>query len=552
MNIEEKNLYVKAISKKIKVDNLIARLLYNRGLTNEEDIFNFFLKEDLDNPFLLPNLKKGVNRILDALDKDEKIIVYGDFDVDGMLSSCILYLFLKKINANVDIFIPNHEDGYGLSKRNIQKLFDEKEASLIVTVDTGITAKGIDEFCNNLGIDLIITDHHEIVKNKLPSESYAIINPKLINQEHDLRNLAGAGVSYFLVRAINSKINKKVDLINYKVLAALATISDMVPLLGNNRIIVKEGLSLLYETDIAGLNILLDSIKFFNFPNANDISFNLIPILNSAARMNQAKVTLNLFTENNLLSYAFAEELKKINKERKEKSNKMYEIAFKLAKESKSNKFILLESKIFEDGFVGLVANKISEEFILPTIVFSESENKIKASARANMSKVNFLELIKLLDPHLINGGGHKEACGFSFKKDNKEKIIELIKNFFEENKIESNKEFYEEEIEFSELNIDNLINYLYKMEPFGMKNSAPVLKIKNIPISEFSEFRFLKEKHLLLKIGANFSLFHFFLSNKEKFKYKEKINNNKEKIDLILELFSKGRKLEGYVHSFE
>ena len=302
MQFNEKEIYAKAISKKIKVDPIISKLLYNRGLKNEQDIYNFFLNEKLDNPFLLPDLKKSVDRVLQALDDDEKIIIYGDYDVDGMISTCILFLFLKKINANVEIFIPNREDGYGLTEKNILKLYEENEASLIITVDTGSTAKGIDVYCNTLSIDLIITDHHEIIEDKLPSESFAIVNPKLIEEDHDLKRLAGAGVSYFLVRAINSKLKKKEVLINYQVLAAIATIADMVPLIGNNRVIVKEGIGLLYETDIAGLNILLDSLKFYHYPNANNLAFNLIPILNSAARLNQSNVTLILLTDNNLVS----------------------------------------------------------------------------------------------------------------------------------------------------------------------------------------------------------------------------------------------------------
>lgn len=552
MDFNEKEIYSKAISKKLGIPLLISKLLYNRNIKTEDDIYQFFVNDELDNPFLIPNLKIAVDRILKAIDDDEKIIVYGDYDVDGLMSSSILYLYLKKINANVDIFIPKREDGYGLNKNSIKKLYEEKEASLIVTVDTGTTAKGIDLYCKELNIDLIITDHHEVIDDKLPNESYAIINPKLIEQEHDLRYLSGSGISYFIVRALNSKVKKKENLINYKVLSAIATISDMVPLIGNNRIIVKEGISLLYETDIAGLNILLDSMNFFDYPNANNLAFNLIPILNSAARMNQSDVTLNLLTENNLLSYAHAESLKKINIKRKEESNKMYEVAFNIVKDKKFDKYIILESDHFKSGFVGLIANKISEEFILPTIVLSESETNFKASCRSNIVSINFLDLIKRLDPYLINGGGHKEACGFSFKKDNKEKILKEIDLFFKDINLEKEKAFYEEEIEFSEFDEKILINYLYKMEPFGMKNSAPILKIKNIPIDKITEFRFLKDKHLLMKIGKKFSMFHFFLSNKEKFQYKEKIKDNKENITIVLELFSKGWKLEGYIHSFE
>lgn len=555
MTFNEKESYSKAISRKIKIPLIFSKLLYNRGIKNEEDIFNFFLNEDLSNPFLLPNLKQAVDRILKAIDLNEKIIVYGDYDVDGMMSSCLLFLFLKKINANVDIFIPQRKDGYGLSKKNIERLVDEEEVNVIITVDNGITAKGMDEVCLEKSVDLIITDHHDIIENKLPKKAFSIVNPKMISVESDLKYLAGAGVSYFLVRAINSKIEKKESLIDYKVLAALATISDMVPLIGNNRVIVKEGLSLLLETNLSGLNILLDSLRFFYYPNANDIAFNLIPILNSAARMERVDITLNLLTENNLLSYKYAEDLKKLNEERKKESNKLYDISFLLAKKNieKNKNVIILEDPSFKEGFNGLIANKISEEFLLPTIVFSEDGNKVKASGRRGFTQINLLKLIEDIDSLLINGGGHQAAIGFSFNKEKLELIKEKIYIFFDNNTIEISKDSYEEEIEYNEFIIEDFINILYKMEPFGINNPAPIIKIKNIPYDSFSELKFLSNnKHFKMKVGNKFDIFHFFLSTKEFNLYKEKMYKNKENITITLELFSKGLKLVGYVHSFE
>lgn len=555
MNFNEKESYSKAISKKIKIPLIFSRLLYNRGIKNEEDIFNFFLNDELSNPFLLPTLKQAVDRILKAIDLNEKVIVYGDYDVDGMMSSCLLFLFLKKINANVDIFIPQRKDGYGLSKENIERLADEEEANVIITVDNGITAKGMDQVCIDKSIDLIITDHHDIIKEKLPTKALTIVNPKLISVDSDLKFLAGAGVSYFLVRAINSKLEKKESLIDYKVLAGLATISDMVPLIGNNRVIVKEGISLLLETNLSGLNILLDSLKFFYYPNANDIAFNLIPILNSAARMERVDITLNLLTENNLLSYKYAEDLKKLNEERKKESNKLYDIAFVLTKKNieKNKNVMILESPAFKEGFNGLIANKISEEFLLPIIVFSEEGNKIKASGRRGFTEVNLLEMINKIDSLLINGGGHEAAIGFSFEKSNLKDIKEKINTFFEKHKIEISKDSYEEEIEYKDFIMEDFINILYKMEPFGISNPAPIIKIKNIPYESFSELKFLSSnKHFKMKIGTKFDIFHFFLSTKEYNLYKEKMYKNKENITITLELFSKGLKLVGYVHSFE
>lgn len=554
MSFDEKDIYIKAISNKIKIPLIFSKLLYNRDLKNEESIHSFFLKKELDNPFLLPNMKKIVDKIEEANDLNKKIVIYGDYDVDGMLSSCLLFLFLKKINANVDIFIPDREDGYGLSNKNIDKIIIEYDGELIITVDNGITAKDCASYCKEKNVDLIITDHHEIVKNKYPHDAYAVLNPKLIEVDSDLKNLAGAGVSYFLVRALNSRIKNKQDLIDYKVLAALATISDMVSLKGNNRLIVKEGIELLFETNLAGLNVLVDSLNFFYYPNSNDLAYNLIPILNSAARMNKTEITLNLLTENNLLSYKHSQDLKKLNEVRKQESARFYELAYESVKKNTlNNNYIFLINKEFKSGFIGLISNKISEEFNKPSIIGCEDGEQIRCSARKGKSDVNLVDLINFLEKDLIDGGGHASAIGFSFKKEKLKLIEEKINTFFKNKETKNIKDFHEEELDFSLFNINEFCKFLYKMEPFGISNPAPIIKIKDIKITDFTEIKYLKNnKHLKLKLGSNFELYHFFLSKKELLLYKEKMGNNKENITINVELFSKGYKLVGYIQSFE
>ena len=548
----DKDLYGKIIAETIESPQVIGELLYNRNLKDEKEIYKYFLKDDeLTNPFELPNMKKATERVAKAVSKNEKIVIYGDYDADGILASSLLFLFLKRSNANVDIFIPAREDGYGLSKKNIKKVFENYEADLLISVDTGITAKKEVTYAKELGLDIIITDHHEIQIDKIP-DAFAVINPKLLkNDKYNLKILAGAGVAYFFVRALNSKIyNGTESLKDYLVLATLATISDMVPLIANNRILVDRGLELLYETDIIGLNMLLDKIYFFNYPTAKDVGYKIVPLINASARMNKTEVAINLFTENNMFTYKIAEDLIKLNEERKKQTQIQYTEALKIVnKNQKNSSVLIIYSEKFTSGLIGLIANKIAEEFNKPTIVMAKEKNVVKGSMRNGGNPINLLDYINEIKSDIIEGGGHADAAGFSVKPNKIIQISKKIKNL----KIEDNKSKLEDDFEITidvnEPNLYEINKYIYRMEPFGIGNKNPLIKFINI--KKVSDAKLTQGGHIYLKINKYLNFYCFFPDNKQKAFLQNIIQKEKEEFSIIAEVYSNGYNISGYIHKF-
>lgn len=531
---------VNFLSKKNDLPQYVIKLLLNRNI-NEEEMLDFLIKDyKLSNPFLLNDMTKATDRILNAIDKGENIIIFGDYDVDGMIASTMLYNFLYQINANVSLHIPDRmKDGYGMSINQIIYLDEKKEANLIISVDTGITAFEPINEANKRGIDVIITDHHEISLDGLP-EAFAIVNPKI--NKSKLSYLAGAGVAFYLVRALAFLIskksqNKKPKIVDSLVFAMIATIADMVPLIGDNRLIVDKGISFLYETSNVGLNFLLDAIKFYDYPNAIDLSFKLSPILNAAGRLEKTDLVLELLTVRDLTINKISKEIVELNNLRKKMTEEQFQIAQELVDDTKN--FIVVSSDKFHQGLIGLIANKLVEKYGKPSIVISIlNEKEAKASGRG-ISGVNMKEIvIDKLSAFHQGGGGHEMAIGFSILNNQ----IEIFDK--EINKLKYEEINFDKEVEIELMHEDLMDNefkrYMQRLEPFGQSNPPPFVEVT---FNKFSRYKSYKNNHFHFQIDNNVEVWFFFAKN-EKSKI-ENISQSDCSFKVLGELISDGEKIK-------
>lgn len=540
----------KAISNSLEIPFEISLLLAKRGYDSEDKILDLYLKDqELSNPFLIPGMKNAALRIVQAVQQDEKIIIYGDYDVDGMLASVILYSYLKKNKTNVDIYIPDRkENGYGMTKDQLEKIKYEKEADLVISVDNGISAFDALSFAKSINLDVIVTDHHEVISGQLP-EAVAIVNPKLITKDSDLKFLCGAGIAFYLVRALNSIMfakGKKPQLTDYLVLSSLATISDMVPMVGDNRILVDKGLEFLYQTEILGLNFLLNKIFIPHYPNAQDLGFSLIPILNAAARMGETGKTINALTEKNLIVEKTVNDLIKLNNERKKLTVESTAEAIRIIEKEKlfEKEIIIIKSNKFHIGLIGLIANKLAEKYKKVVIVINDSNDlEWKASARTYQN-LDLTNIIKINDKYLLKGGGHKAAIGMSinpkcFDDFCANTLINYDKLIPENSDIKTDSS----EVDIPVAQIDQqFLKHLFLLEPFGINNPAPIMTISGI--KKYQSTDLTGTKTIRFKLNNYIEVTYFKPSEDQLKLYQEEIIQKEKSFSIIGELMSTGDKL--------
>lgn len=471
------------------LEELVEQLLINREIKTEKEREKFFnpqisdYKEDLN----IPGIEKAKKRIIEAIKKGEQIVVFGDFDVDGVCSTAIMYQGLSFLGAKVLPYIPHREkEGYGLSKEGLKKA-QEKGASLVVTVDNGIVALEAADFAKDLGIDLIITDHHT------PSEE----KPKAISIVHSL-NLCGAGVAWCLIKQLipEEESDSLLDLV------AIATVADLISLKGINHALVKQGLVELNKTKRPGLLALFAEAGLERGSlTTYHIGFLIGPRLNAMGRMEHALDSLRLLCTKDI---SRARELSKLlsqtNNLRKEKTLEAISIAKQISpvKFGDGKKIVVLSSKEWSSGIIGLVAGKLSEESGIPAIIISEGETFSKGSARSS-NGINIVETIRKCSDLLVDVGGHEKAAGFTVETCK----IELLKTRIEE--IVSSIEVEQ----ISKVAIEALVDLkkvtlkwaeeIDQFEPFGLGNIKPVLGSRNALISSLRTVG--EGKHLKFKI---------------------------------------------------
>ena len=494
---------VEEVKRKYQINELLATILVNRNIINEEDIRLFLnpTREDFYDPFLIKDMDIAVDRILQAIDKKEKVTIYGDYDVDGITSITVLKSFLKDIGLEANFYIPNRlEEGYGLNKNAIDKI-KQNGCDLMITVDCGISAIEEIEYANSLGIETIVTDHHE-AGNELP-KAIAVIDNKRKDSTYPFRELAGVGVVFKLTQALGIKLGLKEETyLKYLDIVCVGTISDIVPLVDENRVIAKLGLMLVKQTRNIGLKSIINSSGYTKI-DSNTISFGVAPRINACGRMGKAEEALELFLSSDIQEVrTLTQKLNEHNRKRQETEKSIFENALqKIEKEHlEKNKAIIVGGENWHHGVIGIVSSKITEMYFKPSILLSFEEDGIgKGSGRSIPGFDLHDALMKCLDT-IEKFGGHSMAVGITIKKDKLEEFKKEFEEIATESHIEEIVPIINIDAKIGLGNINKeMVESLKQLEPFGEANKMPIFAFKNLKIDSI---RALSEgKHLKLTL---------------------------------------------------
>ncbi|MEF2619913.1 MAG: single-stranded-DNA-specific exonuclease RecJ [Clostridia bacterium] len=500
------NEKVEELVKKRHITNLLASILVNRGIIDGEKI-NVFLnptRKDFYNPFLMPDMEIAVKRIVKAIENKEKIMIYGDYDADGITSITVLKKYLNEIGLKTGEYIPNRlNEGYGLNKDAISKIYNDGYR-LMITVDCGISGLEEVEYANSLGMEIIITDHHEPAE-KLP-EAIAVIDAKRKDNKYPFNQLAGVGVVFKLIQAISTELKlEEKEYLKYLDLVCIGTISDIVPLVDENRVIAKLGLKLIEKTKNIGLKTLLN-IADLKKIDSNAISFGVAPRINACGRMGFQEEALQLFlTEDSGEATKIAKRLVQFNQERQAKEKQIFEeVIEKIEKDDKDKKCIVLAEENWHHGVIGIVASKITEIYYKPSILICLEGDKGKGSGRSVPGFDLYTALTKCSD-YIEKFGGHSMAIGITIKKENFEKLKEAIEKYAQESNISDIMPIIniDKEINLKNINIEE-VKSLELLEPFGEGNKMPLFLLRNLKIDSIRALSGGKHLKLTLKQDNN------------------------------------------------
>ncbi|MCI8277683.1 MAG: single-stranded-DNA-specific exonuclease RecJ [Clostridia bacterium] len=499
---------IEEIMTKHGVSELLATVLVNREITDDEEIKVFLnpTRSDFHDPYLMPDMQKAVNRIIKAIENNEKVMIYGDYDVDGITSITVLKKYLKERGLLAGHRIPNRlKEGYGLNETAIREIANQGY-KLIITVDCGISGNNEIDLAYSLGMEVVVTDHHEPLEI-LPN-ALAIIDCKRKDNKYPFKSLAGVGVVFKLIQAINIKLGlDEKEYLKYLDIVSIGTISDIVPLVDENRVIAKLGLKLAEVTKIPGLKSLLISAGYKEV-NSNTVSFGIAPRINACGRMGHEEEALNLFlTENLVEANKITENLNKYNRERQEIEKRIFEEATqKIEKEKlKNNNAIVVGSENWHHGVIGIVASKITDLYFKPSILVCFEGESGNGSGRS-IPGFDLHEALCKSSEYLEKYGGHEMAVGLSV---NKSKFKEFSKRFEKIAEEENTDEItpvikVDKEIALKDIKLQN-VDDLKLLEPFGESNKMPIFIYKNLKIDSI---RALSEgKHLKLTLKDNNSI---------------------------------------------
>ncbi len=477
---------IEQLSKELNVDKVISSMLIKRGIKTFDQAKDFFRPniKQLHDPFLMQDMDKAVSRILQAIEEKESIMIFGDYDVDGTSSVALLSSFLNEIGADLSTYIPdrNHE-GYGISLKAIDLAKKNKE-TLIIALDCGIKANDQVQYALKKGIDFIICDHHN-PSNQLPN-AYAILNPKRNDCKYPFKELCGCGVGFKLIQAINKRKGLEIEnIISYLDLVAVAIAADIVPLIGENRILTYVGLQLINSNPRMGLHCILKNNKKKEF-NIGDLIFYIAPRINAAGRMDHAALALELLLEKDLnKGEKLAEKIEKLNLKRREVEKNITEHALKKIVDEdnqKSNSTVVFE-KSWNKGVIGIVASRIIEKHYKPTIVFCMSKDGNLTGSARSIQGVDLYEILQECKANILQFGGHKYAAGLTIEKEN----FKIFKTSFEK----AVKNYVKNKLPIKEIKIESKIilnsitpkffRILNQFEPFGPENKRPIFLSENL-----------------------------------------------------------------------
>lgn len=506
--------------------SLIERLLAIRGITKKNDIKTFLnpLEMEISNPNVFCDMEIAKNRIVEAIEQEQKILIYGDFDADGITSTSVLIKTLKHLSANVDYYIPDREnEGHGMHTKTLVKIMTAKKPKLIITVDCGISNLEEVKFLNSFGIEVIITDHHE-APEELPS-AFAIINPKAPNSLDgklsagkiiELTSLAGCGVAFKLAHALLDYYNKTEFVYEILPFVAVGTIADIVPLIGENRYYVAKGLDLITKGQHTGLTKLIESAGY-NLKSgitSENIAFGIAPRINATGRLDSVETSLKVLLSDNKAEINMAvQTLNELNKIRQTLCENTFLEAEEMYLKNQTNEnAIVLFNKNWNIGIIGIVASRFVEKYYKPAFIISyhEESKQYRCSARS----IKGINLYNALDANaeLFDGfGGHEMAAGFSFSEENasleqvKQALNETIKEMSEGLDLKPTLNI---DLLLDEKDLDiTIVDEISKLEPFGAYNPAPVFAIKDFVLKE-KTLMGENKKHLRLKIQGKDSVY--------------------------------------------
>lgn len=524
------------IAKTLKVSCAVARLLYNRGYSDAASAGAFLCADDtsLHDPYEMKDMRHAVIRILEAVQNGEKITIYGDYDVDGVTSVTLLYTYLSSLGATVDYYIPvRAKEGYGLSNPAIDSL-KQFGTQLMVTVDTGITAVNETEYARSIGIDVVITDHHEC-HGELPN-ACAVVNPHRPDCQYPFKELAGVGVVFKLICACELMRHPDVDAgqcvaricDKYLDLVAMGTVADVMPLSDENRYIVKKGLAAIEETDRVGLAALIEAATRPNTIekvapkkrkiNSGFVSFSLAPRINAAGRINSASKAVELLLETDEdIAAQKAEELCEINSERQRQENCIAEQAYAMIEQTcdlENDRVIVLDNDTWQQGIIGIVSSRITEKYGLPSILISFDGSMGDEPAYDDIGKgsgrgVKGMNLVDALDhcgDLLVQFGGHELAAGLSVKRCNIDDFRKRINDYAREKlgddelgvTVTADCEITLDEIDIS------TVEDISRLEPFGVANPTPLFVVRNLVLDKVIAMGGGRHSKLLLSSGHN------------------------------------------------
>ena len=505
------------IKQKYKLKNLIVKIIEQKNFKNEEELKVFLnpTRNDFYDPFLMPDMEKAVSRILKALKNNENITIFGDYDADGITSTTILKRFFHDINKECNVYIPNRlNEGYGLNKNAIKKL-SEDGTNLIITVDCGITAIEETKYAKELGIDIVITDHHE-PGEEIP-DAEAVVDCKRKDNKYPFRELAGCGVAFKLTQALckNLELNEN-QALKYLDIACVGTISDVVPLVDENRVIVKLGMLLLKQTKNLGLKQIINNAHFKEF-NSMSVAFGITPRINACGRLGHQDEALELFTtDNQEKATELAKKMDEYNIQRQLEEKRIYDEAITLLQEEAQKNgitnCIVLGHENWNPGVIGIVSSRITEKFYKPSISLCLDKDMAKGSGRS----IEGSDLHKALtecDKYLTNYGGHSLAAGLSLNRKDFEKFKNMINEYAEKNIKDEDlipTINIDLKLEDSQLNIED-VEELKLLEPFGQSNEEPIFMITNLKVVSIKTLSdgkhlklYLKNQNYLDAIGFN------------------------------------------------
>lgn len=462
----------------------------------------FVKLSNIPHPSSLKDMRKGAQRVAKAIENGERIAVVGDYDVDGVVSSALMKEFFHLIDYPATIVIPNRfKHGYGLSPKIIEEL---QEVDLIITVDNGISAHEAAKLCQERGIDLIITDHHTPPPN-LP-EAYAIINPKQQECGFMYEEICGAQVAWFLIAQLKSELGLDIDMKRFLDLLAIAIVADVMPLRHINRALVQAGLQMFERSSRPAVQYLRSVLKK-NRLSSDDIGFIIAPIINSAGRMEDAKIALDfLHAKDFFEASVYYARLLALNVERKEEEKRVFKEALAFVEEDE--RVIVAVGEDWNEGVVGIVASRLAERFSKPAIVLTKSENGSYKGSGRSVGSVDLYGLLEATKEYLERFGGHKKAAGLGLKKENIEAFRKEI------NTVASTldaSDFVENDGVLGELSLEEvdweLIDMLERFAPYGESNPMPKFYARRVEILEQRRVG-EKSEHLLLTLRQNSQTF--------------------------------------------